>query len=638
MEAGGAMPIALSAAPRALVAPQPHVSFRQLGRSGAVRGWLDARSLSRLGRCHISRRAAAGESSAGTAEVVWFRPGDLRVEDHLGLRAAAASAACLCLCASGPRRQVRALSRTLWRRYQLHLEHVPGGDAGAAAVAELAKKCNASLVHVHEEPSESHHDFSPLDEAAAVKWWTAPLRDGLTELEQDCDSFNLYEEQANGKPMMVPLPPPETLPVDALATADGGEAAASEEEPEAEGEALAKQLVSEWRENPQGFVERHLPEVTDPAEAKEEWALMRIVKGRGLDGLNAGEVFWRKMSPLVGSGAISLRSVAEAAKGSPEVLAAIDAKEWHRLLALKDVSESPSPDLCRYWRWRGHLIRYVDRGQGPCVLCLHGFAASSDQFSGLMKQLPDRRLVALDILGFGHSEKPPLSYTQYLWENVVKDFVAEVVREPCTIIGNSLGGYFAAATACSLGDSCKGLVLMNSAGPLLEKAAWEAEKGNAGTILERMRRDCSSLPSHNPPPQWLIDLGVSFLFSVLFANIRPILGTLYPGRPDRVTEELCETIRRDAQDPFAKVVIGSFSRLAPNRSLNELIEGYGGKVLVLQGMADRLGGGPANQPKRVGILVDACGAEARRLDGLGHCPHDEAPELVADEIRKWTMA
>ena len=54
---------------------------------------------------------------------------------------------------------------------------------------------------------------------------------------------------------------------------------------------------------------------------------------------------------------------------------------------------------------------------------MHGFAASAEQWQRLVHQLraqaggePLPPVYALDLLGFGMSEKPGLSYTQYVWE------------------------------------------------------------------------------------------------------------------------------------------------------------------------------------------------------------------------------
>lgn len=47
---------------------------------------------------------------------------------------------------------------------------------------------------------------------------------------------------------------------------------------------------------------------------------------------------------------------------------------------------------------------------------------------------------ALDLAGFGASEKPPnLTYSPHLWYQQVADFAREVVKEPCVLVGNSIG-------------------------------------------------------------------------------------------------------------------------------------------------------------------------------------------------------
>ena len=59
---------------------------------------------------------------------------------------------------------------------------------------------------------------------------------------------------------------------------------------------------------------------------------------------------------------------------------------------------------------------------------VHGFAASCEQWErlayALRQQASPQELPpvwAVDMLGFGHTEKPGLSYTQHLWEAQVAD-------------------------------------------------------------------------------------------------------------------------------------------------------------------------------------------------------------------------
>jgi len=385
-------------------------------------------------------------------------------------------------------------------------------------------------------------------------------------------------------------------------------------------------------------------------------------------------------------GCVSLRTVAArlqpgAAPGLDEAarqaaLAALEANEWHRLLALGDLAEqrqrSEGQGLAvqvKYFRWRGYLLRYLEStsvegaeagGQNvlPPVLAVHGFAASCTQFEPLAQVLARRadglpqgvRLYALDMLGFGHAEKPPLSFSQYVWEQCVKDFLLSVVGEPAIVMGNSIGGYMAQAAAAYLGPRlCLGVVLLNSAGPLLGTDEYEAILQEAGgTIRERMQRGFGTeagLPEYSPLPQWLVDFGAWALFAGLQPNIPGILKSLYPSNP-APTEELAVEILRDSKDPFATNVIASTTRLGPSRPSNELLAEYaaggggepGGRLLVCQGMADRLGGGPANQPRRLGLYTSAVpslGARGVELQGVGHCPHHEAPEEVAAAVQAW---
>jgi len=73
------------------------------------------------------------------------------------------------------------------------------------------------------------------------------------------------------------------------------------------------------------------------------------------------------------------------------------------------------------------------------------------------------------MLGFGHSESPPLSYTQHLWEALVADFCCEIANADeggVVLVGNSIGGGISAGAAANLGNLAVGLVLCNTAGEI----------------------------------------------------------------------------------------------------------------------------------------------------------------------------
>ena len=99
----------------------------------------------------------------------------------------------------------------------------------------------------------------------------------------------------------------------------------------------------------------------------------------------------------------------------------------------------------RKWIWRGHRINYAVAGPGygtPVVL-IHGFGGNVGHYRKLIARLADEghyRVYAIDLLGFGASDKPrKLKYTPSVWKDQVLDFIETFCAEPCVLVGNSIG-------------------------------------------------------------------------------------------------------------------------------------------------------------------------------------------------------
>jgi pimeloyl-ACP methyl ester carboxylesterase len=89
-----------------------------------------------------------------------------------------------------------------------------------------------------------------------------------------------------------------------------------------------------------------------------------------------------------------------------------------------------------------------------------------------MHALPHRTQVyAIDLLGFGASDKPVLQYTIELWAQLIVDFLAEFCGgAPAVVVGNSIGSLSClAAAAQAAPGQLAGLVLLNSAGAMNNK-------------------------------------------------------------------------------------------------------------------------------------------------------------------------
>jgi len=368
-------------------------------------------------------------------------------------------------------------------------------------------------------------------------------------------------------------------------------------------------------------------------------------------------------------------------------------REWHTLFAAKNLRNQKKLDSnslsYEYFRWHGFLCRYgirklqsesnQQKDEKEGIVLLHGFGASGSQWTKAITELKtcirtEREVDAFapDLIGFGQSEKPPLTYSQYLWEGYTADCVKEFGLgknkwAKFIIGGNSIGGYTAMGVAAddtpllvekdcvtsmgSVGSGrCSGLVLINSAGKLLSKEEINSSDYTTSVAVETAS-DLLGLSS--PPPREIAFYGGTGLLWYLRPQIKSICKNLYPTNPDAVDDVLCDGILRDSLDPGAINVMISGSKLPPPRTANELLgaafgssrssigsekssklisEGtFDGPVLISQGILD-----PLNDARqradlfsqlRTGITVD-------RING-GHCPHDELPKEIADSLLGW---
>ncbi|MGN6425306.1 MAG: alpha/beta fold hydrolase [Leifsonia sp.] len=83
-----------------------------------------------------------------------------------------------------------------------------------------------------------------------------------------------------------------------------------------------------------------------------------------------------------------------------------------------------------------------DEGEGPVVVLVHGIASSSVTFQNLVPLLePTRRVVSIDILGFGRSPAPAdARYTIEEHEAALASTLRSLrLREPFVLVGHSLG-------------------------------------------------------------------------------------------------------------------------------------------------------------------------------------------------------
>lgn len=90
-----------------------------------------------------------------------------------------------------------------------------------------------------------------------------------------------------------------------------------------------------------------------------------------------------------------------------------------------------------YFEWRFGKIRYQKKGSGKPIVLIHNLTpgSSSYEFHKIFHELAKTNEVyVLDLLGYGLSDKPNLTYTNFLYVELISDFIKNVVGKKADII------------------------------------------------------------------------------------------------------------------------------------------------------------------------------------------------------------
>jgi pimeloyl-ACP methyl ester carboxylesterase len=232
------------------------------------------------------------------------------------------------------------------------------------------------------------------------------------------------------------------------------------------------------------------------------------------------------------------------------------------------------------------------------------------------------------MLGFGHTEKSPLSYNQYFWRDQIVEYIKKVAkgRGEIILLGNSIGGFICTAAIALLAEEYEqnkigairptGLVLCNSAGDL-------------ASDLEAVTIDNLFSAYEVPSSEFLRVFG-KVIFSLLQPRIEKTCEWLYPSNKEPV-KNLAINILRDSEDPGASDVIASGGKLPTPEPMASLLKKFKGPTLICQGQLDPLNDAE-DRARQFGEIRNDIDVD---LLSLGHCPFHENPILVSESIKKF---
>ncbi len=119
----------------------------------------------------------------------------------------------------------------------------------------------------------------------------------------------------------------------------------------------------------------------------------------------------------------------------------------------------------KFIKFKNYKISLWEDGKGQPVILLHGLGASKEwwkyNFPFLSKHF---KVIVPDIIGFGHSDKPEISYNLDLANNFLNSLIESFNFHKVSLIGNSMGGLISLYFALNFPDRLNKLVLVSNAG------------------------------------------------------------------------------------------------------------------------------------------------------------------------------
>ena len=116
------------------------------------------------------------------------------------------------------------------------------------------------------------------------------------------------------------------------------------------------------------------------------------------------------------------------------------------------------------YSWRFGNIFYTKKGSGSPLLLIHELkcTASADEWKSLINQLSKNHTIyALDLIGCGRSEKPKMTYTNYIYVQLINNFIKDVIGAKTDVITSGSSSNIAIMGCYSEPDLYRRIMMVN---------------------------------------------------------------------------------------------------------------------------------------------------------------------------------
>lgn len=271
----------------------------------------------------------------------------------------------------------------------------------------------------------------------------------------------------------------------------------------------------------------------------------------------------------------------------------------------------PNSEYSKFIEVEGIKLHYQEKGEGTPLVLIHGYGSSSYTWRDVFEPLVENfRVIAVDLKGFGFSEKPDGDYTRRGQAVLVQKFLDKLKIEKAWFAGSSMGGEVSLNVALQNAERVAGLILVDSAGV-------ESVKGSSKT------------PSRFKIPF----VGRAFIALGLMNNslVRESLERSYFD-DSKVTENLVDAYYLPLSTNYGQRAALRAQQQWDFHPIEDDLSKVKVPTMLIWGKEDLVT--PLEGGKKMNASIED--SKLVVFENCGHLPQEEMPEKTVREILKFT--
>lgn len=268
------------------------------------------------------------------------------------------------------------------------------------------------------------------------------------------------------------------------------------------------------------------------------------------------------------------------------------------------------------FEWRFGNINYTKKGNGTPVLLIHDMlpGASGYEWNKVEESIAaDHTVYTIDLLGCGRSEKPGITYTNFVYVQMICDFIREVIGQKTDIIASGFSGSFAVMACHNEKELFNKIMLINP--PSLSRLKQMPSK------KDRLLKFALEIPVFGT---------LVYHMLVSHENVNNMFIEKMYFNPFHVDSVMTDAYYESAHKGgcYAKYLYSSLISKYMNINISHAVKSLDNSIYIVEGEAETNGKSITDEYCTLNPAIETAIIPESR-----HIPHIEKPESFLEQIK-----